>query len=292
MTDASDEEIPLIFTRYLYSYVEVKQSLLIALLDKNPKEALFWAYECYYSGFTEHMFEYLIELYNEFYHEENQFLGMFINNETDAWRTNMSEDWRLGSIVCTLCSRPFQINGFVKDYCRVTCKPRIINRDNISNFIIRLNLESIIAYQTIEEDENGPSHILRNAYKYSIHKELNQLFQTTPKNHIDQYRNHWLYYASRSPIWADRIIEFEGEVDDEIRCIRFHDSEKEDAFYDIWNLEPDEQVLEIQEKSIGAKEPKQMSLMDFCKKYGEQPVIKIRRPIVKPILENTLVLAA
>ena len=42
---------PIIFTRYLYNKTEVKQSLFIALLNRKRDEAMFWAYELYFSGF-------------------------------------------------------------------------------------------------------------------------------------------------------------------------------------------------------------------------------------------------
>ena len=49
----------LVYTRYLYAVLEVKQSLLIALLEKQLDEALFWAYELYYSGFTHNVYSYV-----------------------------------------------------------------------------------------------------------------------------------------------------------------------------------------------------------------------------------------
>jgi hypothetical protein len=40
------------FTRYLYNKDHVEYSLLTALRENKREEALFWAYELYYSGFT------------------------------------------------------------------------------------------------------------------------------------------------------------------------------------------------------------------------------------------------
>ena len=46
----------LIFTRYLYVKDEVRISLLVSILKKSD-DALFWAYELYYSGFKNELFE-------------------------------------------------------------------------------------------------------------------------------------------------------------------------------------------------------------------------------------------
>ena len=43
----------MIYTRCLYDKKAVEFSLLIALLDRNREEALFWTYELYHSGFKE-----------------------------------------------------------------------------------------------------------------------------------------------------------------------------------------------------------------------------------------------
>ena len=46
---------PILFTRYLYNKTEVKQSLFISRLQRNLDEAMFWAYELYYSGFKKEL---------------------------------------------------------------------------------------------------------------------------------------------------------------------------------------------------------------------------------------------
>ena len=71
----------LVFTRYLYPKLDVKQSLLIALLDRNSNKALFWAYELYYSGFEEDLFEYIYNIYDSFYKLENHELEHIIQEK-------------------------------------------------------------------------------------------------------------------------------------------------------------------------------------------------------------------
>ena len=59
-------ETKFVFTRYLYEKDEVKMALLIAILNKTD-DAIFWAYELYYSGFTDELIELLWKIYYDFY---------------------------------------------------------------------------------------------------------------------------------------------------------------------------------------------------------------------------------
>ena len=54
-----------IFTRYLYEKEEVEIHLLLSLLYKKQEDALFWAYELFYSGFEIHLLQYLLKIYLE-----------------------------------------------------------------------------------------------------------------------------------------------------------------------------------------------------------------------------------
>jgi hypothetical protein len=70
-------------TRYLYSFIEVRQSLMMALLDRQRDEALFWLYELYFS--EGEAFEYVIQLYNYLYKQYNPVLEAFINKLFAEW---------------------------------------------------------------------------------------------------------------------------------------------------------------------------------------------------------------
>ena len=82
-----------------------------------------------------------------------------------------------------------------------------------------------------------------------------------------EYLEHWLYYASFSPIWMNRLIEYDAMIDHETKSVSFQDEDKEELFYSLYNYEPDEQSREIQEKSIGNCNIAQMSIEDFIAKY-------------------------
>ena len=67
---------------------------------------------------------------------------------------------------------------------------------------------------------------------------------------IDILRYNWEFYAYRTPLWKKRIDSFGGIVDEETKKIIFEDEEKLELFYESFGLEPDEQSLDIQNKSV------------------------------------------
>jgi hypothetical protein len=64
---------------------------------------------------------------------------------------------------------------------------------------------------------------------------------------------HWEYYASFSPIWAQRITQFKGKIDHINKKVVFIEEPDDDLmqeFYELYGYEPDEQKKEVQDKSI------------------------------------------
>jgi len=57
----------IILTRYLYIKDEVKYAILVSILEKQQEQALFFAFEMYYSGFQEELFEWFWEIYYGFF---------------------------------------------------------------------------------------------------------------------------------------------------------------------------------------------------------------------------------
>lgn len=270
----SEEDITefntIIFTRYLYSKIDVKQSMLLALLERQTDEALFWAYELYYSGFQHDCFDFVINIYEELYSLDNPGLRAPIQKLIDSWTDDENLDWNLGTIIITLASRNYSLNSFIKGYFDLECvdQKKIVSKNNL---VIHLKEKDIQKYKTVEVER--PWQYLRTACKYAIRKETNDLFKYVTVNKAD-FRDHWLYYSRETPFWVDKIAACDGEIDDEKKQIVFPDEDLEEQFYDAWNIEPDEQPLEIIERCIGKPDVSQLSLIEFCKKYGALPVLQ------------------
>ena len=103
-------------TRYLYSRIEVKQSLFISLLQRDVSQALFWGYELYYSGFQEETFDFIKDIYQEIYEKLNPDLQTIILNMLNEWNDcdSNEKDCKLGSIIYTLSQREYDMVAFAK----------------------------------------------------------------------------------------------------------------------------------------------------------------------------------
>jgi hypothetical protein len=128
----------LIFTRYLYVKDEVRVALLSSILNKSD-DAIFWAYELYYSGFKHELFEILWNIYYDFFATLNpSFEAYFLKKHGDWIDNNEDYDTLVSSIVQSLLFRPFNIDVFMlRNICEtfeITC-----NYINIEN--TKLNLE-------------------------------------------------------------------------------------------------------------------------------------------------------
>ena len=135
------------------------------------------------------------------------------------------------------------------------------------NIYLHINFESIKMYNTNYIIK--PYKILPLACIYNIDND-NYLSLFTLKreeeNLENAYRYNWLYYASYSPLWKKRIIEFNGSIHNEERKVQFKCEEDEENFYNKYGYEPDEQKIEVQNKSIH-KIIKQRDIGSFYKEY-------------------------
>lgn len=164
----------IIFTRYLYVKDEVKIALFSSLICKH-QYSIFWAYELYYSGFEEELFELLWKIYYDLYatlnpafrdyfikkHKEwiklNQ-LSIFTVSATTKTITNIEKDRIISTIVNNLIIRPYNLDIFmlihVNKYNNTTENNENINNDltqllevanyaKITKYILQLHQEYI-----------------------------------------------------------------------------------------------------------------------------------------------------
>jgi len=267
---------PILFTRYLYNKTEVKQSLFISLLQRDLDEAMFWAYELYFSGFDTDAFDYIINVYREAYSVLNPNLVLFLEKMVIIWSKDKSAHWTIGSIITTLIYRDYDINAFVTTYFKVNCKPNQASTKTTRKFIITLTNPDVEKYKTITSGRADT--VLRRACKYAVYKEYNQLFGTSVPKLSDLqniYYYHWLYYCLDTPIWRNRIFKYNGQINHEKKKIIFDDEDSLQEFYEHWGYYPDEQPMHVDDKTIGSTFPnKNISIMEFCNKFNGNPTVK------------------
>jgi hypothetical protein len=264
------EPVDIVLTRYLYIKEEVMISLILSVLEKNREQSLFWAYELYWSGFQEELFEYLMSFYWETFEPLNPRLRKFLQSQIDSWKTDNSKHYVVGTIIRNLSdqSRSYRIDSFV-----LKTQPVIDSKIKDHRFYIVMEEKDVKQYETIETEPGElPRFILGKACKYSTRKDCNKIFGSVHRDLSHSEIRHmstmtWEYYASFSKVWSDRIEEFGGFIDRENRKVVFHDDDIDD-FYDRYGYEPDEQPSSLLSKITHLTEEYQMSLYDFAKTYN------------------------
>jgi len=125
------------------------------------------------------------------------------------------------------------------------------------NMYISVDPEDIIQYKTIVGNNDILAYqILKKACICGINdfKHLSLFKLTRNKYNLQEtYWYHWEYHASFSPIWLKRIQQFGGYRDYSNRQLLFVKKPDDillQEFYKLYGLEPDEQSLSIQNKSI------------------------------------------
>ena len=271
--DRIGEYIPneVAFTRYLYPKHYVKQSLMMALLDHNYDETMYWTYELYFSGFEDETYDFVFKLYNDIYRYDNPKFIIFMQMTRIYWYKNTLQYWLIGTIAATLCFRNYRLDKFIENYFNTRCIHDV--KPKKRTLIIRIDEQNVREYK-INRYVNPPRKYLPLVCKYGVRSNVCRLFMNDTSDLKEKWYYNWEYYACSSPLWRERLDDFNGRVNMETEKIEFENEELEEAFYERWNLEPDEQSLDTQHLILGDDCAYQMTIKDFCEKYGCKLLMK------------------
>ena len=90
----------MILTRFLYTKDEVELSLLTALLKKEDLKIIYyWAYELYYSGFENELFEFLWKIYLDFYYMHQPYFAVYFKKKHDLWKADKEKNVNLVAFI-------------------------------------------------------------------------------------------------------------------------------------------------------------------------------------------------
>jgi hypothetical protein len=251
--ESSTNEIPLVLTRYLYIKHDVYASLLMAILQKDYDQALFWGCELYYSGWKSDACSFVFSVYCQWFKPLNHpglykymddlddrceegahILATMIKNITMPWIQWTSEYFLKHQIDTPIPSHEL--------YKKCT--------------IIKIESYQVDHYKTVESTAKlPPRKLLQHVCQYSTEKQYMEVFgciHTSIPNAtlVEHHRSHWLYYACMyTPLWIDRLREHRGELDTNSKTVCFADDDCE-AFEAKYDYDLDEQPLDVQEKLI------------------------------------------
>lgn len=166
----------LVFTRYLYIKDEVKVALLLSLLDKK-EDSLFWTYELFMSGFKQETFEYVWQIYYDFYATLNPtFEDYFIKKHSEWITTECKNDFIIGIIIKNLLVRPSNTDIFM---LRNICEQFEIDIE----YKDKNQLKQIDSYELL----------LENIYYWIENEDYRSLSQTILYSNINY--NYVLFYT-------------------------------------------------------------------------------------------------
>jgi hypothetical protein len=259
---------PFILTRYLYRKSQVYISLRAALLQRDFKEALFWAYELYRSGFQSEVIEFVLNIFDEYYSGFPRLRRTFQQWYIE-WKTAPREqDVFLGSVLKNMCIRPFANLVEEPDFIIVLRRDQIAEHDTQSCCGKPWQYLSEVckyAVATNGDDDHSNIHVGKHntenpktpVGKHNTENPKTPVGKIKEKEEenelIKKFRENWLYFANYSPIWAMRIKKFSPEIkiNHDSYSVEFPTEDLEEEFMDKYNYEPDEQPLSIQQGCMG-----------------------------------------
>ena len=161
------------------------------------------------------------------------------------------------------------------------------------NFYITISPEEIVQYETIDANNDLRAYrILKTACICGIddlkHLSLFKLERDKlNKSLTDLYNDKWLYQASFSPLWFDRIKRHRGYVDYTKQTVEFVDEDLQQSFFAKYGYEPDEQPINIKEKSIMAIE-KVNNWTTFYNTYNQNNLFKMDEDELEELNEDKI----
>ena len=271
-----------ILTRYLYIKEDVWASLMMSVLNKDVDQTLFWVCEMYYSGFEEELAEYLIVLYVEFFRSKNPRLEPILRKMA----ASISEGAHIAATMAvnmTSAPRKFVVQDFTVK--RADTEVECLGETRI---IIRISPDALLKYQNVfkNHDIGLPARkILQKVCTYSTRKDLVELFQSShnniPHTKLCEYHridHNWVYFASFSPIWANRIAEYDGVIDNENCRVDFPNDDCVERFYEEYGYEPDEQKMETLTKFMHFTREPQLTMKAICCMFNPTKSVRVKRP--------------
>lgn len=216
----------IILTRYLYNKDRVVDSLRQCIENSDYKESVFWAYELYYSGFQLEVITLLLEIYENKFSKNHSKLGIYIRRKIHG--------------NCHEC-----IATVIKN---LTMKNTFVIESEQTKFV-NVKEHHIIDYLTKESNIVNYWKFLPAVCLYKVFSKKYTKLQEAKL--LDIFRTKWLFHASFSPIWRDRILEYHGKIDKKNQIIIFENEDDFEEFHNRYSYDSDEQPLELQKKCMG-----------------------------------------
>lgn len=247
-----------IFTRYLYVKNDVVWTLFHSILWNDLPQSLFWAYELYYSGFQDETFSFLQYVYDECYKDSNPDVVLhFLQKTYEEWKETPNKDALVATYVANMIYRKHDLMSFIKKYdynayAREAAPGEVlplplVNKCSRKMVFVNYRDEDIKTYKTvIPSNKIKASQLLNQVRIYNTRDDGADccacLQNTFMGNYMTLYHTReevtemlktttvWLYYASSTPIWLQRLESHKGAPDHETKAVVFQNDIMKFAF--------------------------------------------------------------
>lgn len=246
-----------LFTRYLYVKNDIVWTLFYNIVWGDLDQALFWCYELYYSGFQDEIFEILIFIYNVCYkHVNSSRIALFLENIHSQWKENPTHDWLLATYVANIIYRKHDLMGFIRKYDSYQYERDLEHSDlppireflkNKKIIYVHYSEQDIDKYKTVLPSNKLPvSNILKSVKLYAPRTDGAEHCSQLRESYLTRYLNmeysrekidemqmngSWLYYASATPLWEQRIQSYKGIPNHDTQCIDFKSENLKKGFF-------------------------------------------------------------
>ena len=193
----------IVFTRYLYLKDEVEIALLVSLLNKN-EDAIFWAFELYFSGFEDELFELFWKFYFEFYASFNPTFEAYLIQKQNAFLSSSSDEKQklVGTIVNNLLIRKYTLDVFMLHQVTSSFEIEIEEEKTLEILLEKKDYEQIASFVLDVAREDELENILERSIDYFIMKKVNLKKQKI----IKEFKKH--LYKNKRAIVLSRIMHY------------------------------------------------------------------------------------
>lgn len=277
-----NEPFVFVLTQYLYIKEDVLMSLLISILEKDYDQSLFWASELYFSGFQKEVVEYIYAIYRNIFYSNNPKLKRVMDIGLKRYDRGIHI---AATMLLNLTSKARTFT--LRDFMVKNEEPEEIPnaKEKETKLIIFSDVLEANKYNDyVTETKNRL--ILKEACKYQVKREWVDVFECayqhmTSKEIFHKIVHNWLFYASYSPLWKERIEEYRGTIDEENEKVHFQNDDWFEKFHECYEYNLDEQNIMVQQKIFGSSILKKCNINDLYKKY--EPGIKIQKRKLKRV---------
>ena len=234
-TNAGSPIKDIVFTRRLYLKQGVIASLKKAIEIGHIENALFWGFELYTTGFEDEVINILCDHAVEIFGKKSTFV-IFAEKKKKENKKN-----REPTALVTL------IKNMISEY-----KKKRNNKIESKRFLAA-KPEETETYMTNIHDIKDVPHYRKLRHLCTCQIESIYLTNDEQSELLDIFRNDWLKYAAKTPLWRTRIENLEGSIRQEDGVVIFPDDDLYESFLQTYGYEPDEQGVDIYEKCLGIK---------------------------------------